>query len=195
YNEAQIRAVADVLVDAKYVRNLEITMNTEHAVKLIKTMSEEYGDRLLIGAGTILNMEDLKAATLAGARFVLSPTIMDDEMLKYCHDHKVLAIPGALTPSEIYQMHRKGAYAIKVFPANEMSFGYAKKVIEPLGNINLMAVGGVTCDNVQSYLKGGYTHIASAGGIFKKEDIISQNHDALKASLKQFEEMLETVNS
>lgn len=192
YNYEQVRTIAQTLADnSRSVKNIEITMNTENALEIIRKISKEFGDKLSIGAGTVVTYEDLVAAIDAGAKFVLSPVSYTKKMLDYCKEHNVISIPAALTPSEIYNQFSLGADIVKVFPANEFSHSYAKKVCEPLGNLPLMAVGGVNASNVKEILSsGGYTYAGSAGGIFKKEDIKAQNVDGLKESLKLFEDQI-----
>ncbi|CAM2875254.1 bifunctional 4-hydroxy-2-oxoglutarate aldolase/2-dehydro-3-deoxy-phosphogluconate aldolase [Erysipelothrix tonsillarum] len=190
YNYEQVRTVAEVLVGSK-VRNMEITLNTEGAIDIIKKISDEFQDHLLIGAGTVLSLEALKKAHHAGAKFALAPNMMSKEMLTYCNKNNIIAIPGSFSPSEISESFRNGADIVKVFPANELSYSYAKKVCEPLGSLPLMAVGGVNEKNVREVLNSGYQYVGSAGGIFKKEDILNQNKEGLNASLRLFESGLE----
>lgn len=190
YTYEQVRAVAGVLVDATYVKNMEVTLNTEGCFDTIKGLSEEFGDRLNIGAGTVLDIDNLKRAVDCGAKFALAPDMMTAEMIDYCNENDIVSVPGAYSPSEIRECFRRGCDIVKVFPANELSHSYAKKVCEPLGNLALMAVGGVNAGNVAEVLDGGYSYVGSAGGIFSKADILSSNVEGLKASLARFEEAL-----
>ena len=185
----QVRAVATTLVGS-FVQNMEITMNTENALDIIKKISDEFKGKLFIGAGTVVTFKELIDAIDAGAKFVLSPVAFTREMIEYCKKHNVIAIPAAFTPSEIYSQISMGADIIKIFPANELSHDYARKVCEPLGDLPLMAVGGVNASNVKEILSSGYKYVGTAGGIFKKEDIKTLNYDGLKESLKFFEAQL-----
>lgn len=191
YTYEQVKTVCDVLKMGTKVKNVEITLNTEGALDTIQKIVSQYQGELCIGAGTVVDFDDLKAVISLGVSFVLSPVGFTQEMIYYCKEHHVTSIPAALTPSEIYHQIQMGADMIKVFPANEVSWNYAKKVCEPLGTLPLMAVGGVNRGNVKEVLtKGGYTYAGSAGGIFKKEDILQQNQENLKKSLLIFEEQL-----
>lgn len=191
YTYEQVKTVCDVLTSGKKVKNVEITLNTKGAMDTIKQIVTQYQGELCIGAGTVVHFEELKAVIALGVSFVLSPIGFTKEMLTYCKEHKVVSIPAAFTPSEIYSQIQLGADIIKVFPANEVSWNYAKKVCEPLGNLPLMAVGGVTEENIHKILtEGGYMYAGSAGGIFKKEDILQQNVENLKQSLLLFEKQL-----
>jgi 2-dehydro-3-deoxyphosphogluconate aldolase/(4S)-4-hydroxy-2-oxoglutarate aldolase len=189
YTWPQVQVLAQLLSEqGENVRNIEITLNTENAFEIIGELHKAYQKTLNIGAGTVQTLEELKSAVAAGAQFVLSPRMMTKEMLDYCRQHQVISVPGAFTASEIGQMMDYGADYIKIFPANELSMSYAKKVIEPLGNARLMAVGGVTQENVKAYFENGYTNVGTAGGIFKREDILSGNVEKLSQSLRAFEQ-------
>lgn len=186
YDADQACGVARVLVGSK-VKNMEIALNTDGAFETIRALSEGFSDKLNIGAGTVLTLEQLKRAADAGACFVLAPSMMSQEMVDFCHENSILCIPGAYSPSEIRECFQRGADIVKVFPANELSKSYARKVCEPLGDLKLMAVGGVNEKTLPEYLAGGYAYVGSAGGIFKKADILAGNEDAMRASLKAFE--------
>lgn len=190
YSYEQVEVVASVMAKSKIINNIEVTLNTENALSIIKKISEKYSEVLNVGAGTVLTMSDLKGAIEAGAKFILSPVTMSKNMIDYCIQNDVIAIPGATTPSEIYCMHQFGAPIVKVFPSNEFTYNYAHKIVEPLGQLQLMAVGGVNHKTVNNYFDGGYTHVGSAGGIFNKEDIILMNESALIKSLRDFELLL-----
>ena len=190
YTYEQVRSVAEVLLDSQYVRNMEIALNTENAYDIIRKISAEYRGRLNIGAGTVQTYDELLKAIDAGAEFVLSPRMMTEQMLQHCRDQGILSVPGAFTPSDIADQIEKGADIIKVFPANELSFGYAKKVCEPLGDLALMAVGGIHRDNVKEALASGYRYVGTAGGLFPKEAILSMDQEKLAENLRLFETAL-----
>lgn len=192
YTYNQVKAVIEVLVDSP-VHNVEVTMNTPEAALLLQKLSSEYGSDINIGAGTVLTLEELQIAHKAGATFVLAPTLLSKEMFDYCKEHEILSVPGAFTPTEIAHAFALGADIVKVFPANEVSYGYAKKVCEPLGNLPLMAVGGVTTDTIAEVFAGGYTYVGTANGIFNKKDILTENKTALKHSLDRLKKELERL--
>lgn len=187
YSYDQVRSVAEVLLDSRYVKNMEVTLNTEGCFETIEKLSNEFGSRLNIGAGTVLDIGNLKRAVACGARFALAPDMMTSEMITYCNNNDVVSIPGAYSPSEIHECFRRGCDIVKVFPANELSHSYANKVKEPLGDLKLMAVGGVNASNIKDVLSGGYSYVGSAGGIFKKEHILEMDSESLAADLHAFE--------
>lgn len=190
YNYEEVRCVAEVLTTSKYVRNMEITLNSEDPYTIIQKISEEFGEVLNVGAGTVQTIDELKKAIDAGAKFVLSPRMMSQEMLDYCKKMNVISVPGSFTPSEVALSLSMGADVVKIFPANEVSYEYAKKIIEPMGNLPLMAVGGINKNNVKNALDAGYQYVGTAGGLFNKKDIQDLNAEALIQSLKEFEEKL-----
>lgn len=147
---------------------IEITMNTEGAPKLIKKMVKASKNHLTIGAGTVLAMDSLKKALDAGATFIVLPTLID-EVVEYCVKNKVPVFPGALTPQEIYGAWRAGATMVKVFPAKFFGPLYFKEIKGPFADIELLACGGVTPDNIQSFFSCGASAVAFGGSIFKKE--------------------------
>ena len=128
YNVEQVRTVAEVLLHAKYVRNMEITLNTDNAYEIIRIISDEFQGKLNIGAGTVQTYDELKKAVDAGAKFVLSPRQMTEDMLAYCKERGIVSVPGSFTPSEIGDQFAMGADIVKIFPANELTIKYAKKV-------------------------------------------------------------------
>ena len=192
YTYNQVKAVVETLVDSP-VHNVEVTMNTPDAASLIQRLSCEYGSVINIGAGTVLTIDELKLAHKAGATFVLSPALLSEEMFAYCKEHGILSVPGAFTPTEVARAFALGADIVKVFPANEVSYSYAKKVCEPLGNLPLMAVGGVTTQNIAEVFAGGYRYVGTANGIFNKNDILAENKAALNLSVRKLTEELERL--
>lgn len=188
YTYEEVRCVARVLkeVDSPYVRNMEITLNSEDPYTTIRKIAEEFGQVLNVGAGTVQTYDELVLAIDAGAAFVLSPRQMSKQMLDYCKEKGVLSVPGSFTPSEIAESFANGADIVKVFPANEVSYSYAKKVCEPMGDLALMAVGGVNRANVKEVFASGYQYIGTAGGLFNKADIKAQDVEKMKESLTLF---------
>lgn len=187
YNVDQVRAVAEVLLQAKHVKNMEITLNTDNAYKIIRTISDEFQGKLNIGAGTVQTYDELVKAVESGAKFVLSPRQMTADMLAYCKKKGIVSVPGSFTPSEIGEQFAMGADIVKVFPANELSLKYAKKVCEPMGDLKLMAVGGINKENVREALDSGYKYVGTAGGLFPKDQIVQMDKARMLMSLKEFE--------
>jgi 2-dehydro-3-deoxyphosphogluconate aldolase/(4S)-4-hydroxy-2-oxoglutarate aldolase len=154
-----IVAISKALRDGG-VRTLEITVETPKVLTLIEKVADELGDEVIVGAGTVLDPETARAAIMAGARFIFSPTV-NAETIRITKRYGVLSIPGALTPTEILNAYEQGADLIKVFPAGVFGPGYLKDVHGPLPHIPLMPTGGLNLANVGEYMKAG----AVAAGI------------------------------
>lgn len=165
---------------------VEITLNRRDSVDIISSMVQKYGERISVGAGTVLSMEHLISVVKAGADFVLSPTVFTKEMLAYCRVHKVLSVPGAYSPSEILQSFRDGADIVKIFPASTVGSRYFRDLQAPLGRRPFMAVGGINANNVEEYFKAGASFVGIASGLFNKEDVLAHNLAGMRRAVKDF---------
>ena len=164
---ADVVKIAEALFSGG-IRVLEITMNSEAPLRVIKTISDALGDKMIIGAGTVLDAESAKQAVAAGARFILSP-IANSDIIKTAKDIGAVSIPGAFTPTEIYNAYKNGGDIIKVFPA--ISPSYIKDISGPLPQIKLLPTGGINLENILEYKKAGAAGfgIGSALADTKKE--------------------------
>ncbi len=147
---------------------LEITMNTEGAPGLIRSMVAAASGRLAIGAGTVLTLDDLEAALDAGASFIVSPTLVP-QVVERCVARGVPVFPGALTPQEIHAAWTAGATMVKVFPAAAFGPAYFREIKGPFADIELLACGGVTPENLPAYLAHGASAVAFGGSIFRRD--------------------------
>ncbi len=150
------------------LKAIEITMNTPGAPSLIKYMIKAARKKLVIGAGTVLTNDDMQRGLDAGATFIVLPTLVN-EVVSYCVKNKIPVFPGALTPQEIYNAWRAGATMVKVFPAKFFGPDYMKQIKGPFQDIELLACGGVTSENIRLFFNCGASAVAFGGGIFKKE--------------------------
>lgn len=157
--EDDILNIANALYDGG-INILEITAETPGFLDIISQVSNTFGDKVVVGAGTVLDPETARVAILHGAKFIFSPTV-NLETIKMAKRYGAISIPGAMTPTEILTAYENGADIIKVFPANTLGPKYLKDVHGPLPHIPLMPTGGVNIDNVKDYFKFG----ASAVGI------------------------------
>lgn len=145
---------------------LEITLTTPGALECIETLSRE--DDAIVGAGTVLSTEDVKAVADAGGRFALSP-VFDPEVVSAAHRLGLLAVPGTSTPTEILAAHRHGARLVKVFPAGALGGAdYIRAVRGPLPNIPLVPTNGVTSDTLADYLDAGAVAVGIGAEVFPK---------------------------
>lgn len=140
---------------------LEITMTVPGAVRVIEEVSMRYGTDALVGAGTVLDGETARACIRAGARFVVSPAL-NLETITVCRSNDVAVLPGALSPTEVFQAWSAGADFVKVFPAGAVGgASYIKSLKAPLPQIELVPTGGVSLKTAADFIKAG----ASALGV------------------------------
>lgn len=131
---------------------VELTLNSPGALPAIEALSGTMGNRMLVGAGTVLDAAGARNAVAAGARFIISPTL-DADTIRTTLDLGAVSIPGAYTPTEVLQAHRAGGQIIKVFPAQ--SPAYIRDIMAPLSHIPLMPTGGVGVANIADFKKAG----------------------------------------
>lgn len=134
---------------------LEITMTVPGALGLMQAVAERYGSELLLGAGTVLDPETARACILAGAQFVVSPSL-NLETVALCRRYSVPILPGALTPTEVVTAWQAGADAVKVFPCGAVGgASYIKALKAPLPQIDLVPTGGVSLKTAADFIKAG----------------------------------------
>lgn len=148
---AMVLPVAEALYDGG-IRLVELTLNSPGALPAIEALTATFKDRMLVGAGTVLDAADARNALTAGARFIISPTL-DADTIRITRDLGAVSIPGAYTPTEVLQAYRAGGQIIKVFPAQ--SPAYFRDLRAPLAHIPLMPTGGVGIENIIDFKKAG----------------------------------------
>ncbi|MEE1315167.1 MAG: bifunctional 4-hydroxy-2-oxoglutarate aldolase/2-dehydro-3-deoxy-phosphogluconate aldolase [Faecalimonas sp.] len=149
----------------------EVTFRTEAAEESIRLMAEAYPE-MLIGAGTVLTIDQVKRAVAAGAKFIVSPGF-DAEVVDYCIKKEILVLPGCVTPTEVAQAVKRGLEVVKFFPAEQFG-GVAtiKALAAPYTNTKFMPTGGVSAKNLKDYL--GFKKIVACGGSWMvKGDLIA----------------------
>lgn len=143
------------LAEAMYaggIRLLEVTMNSEDPLHVIREVSAAMGDTMIIGAGTVLDAATARQAAEAGARFLLSP-ILEPAVIQTARELGIVSIPGAYTATEVYAAYKLGADMIKVFPAT--SPAYIRDIAAPLPKMHLLPTGGITPENIGEFHKAG----------------------------------------
>lgn len=171
------------------LETLEITMNTPHAGSLIQKAKKAGQSRLMLGAGTVLDRDSLKQALDSGATFIVTPVLIR-EVIEYCVKNKIPVFPGALTPQEIYNAWKEGATMVKVFPARFFGPEYFREIKGPFGDIELMAVAGVTPQNMREYFACGASAIAFGASVFRKEWLQKREYSRIAACLRSYLELL-----
>jgi 2-dehydro-3-deoxyphosphogluconate aldolase / (4S)-4-hydroxy-2-oxoglutarate aldolase len=149
----KLRAIVDALAGGG-IRALEVTMTVPRAVDLIREIARTLPDGFLLGAGTVTNAETARQVIDAGAAFVVGPILRTD-VIRACHARDVTAIPGCLSPTEMFAAHECGVDVVKVFPATSLGPQFIKDIRGPLPFLKMMPTGGVTIDNAADWLRAG----------------------------------------
>jgi len=183
--------VADAIREAKGSL-IEITMSVPGAIDVIKELATKYGDEVIMGAGTVLDTETGRAALLAGAQFIVTPTL-DLDLIQLAHRYSAVIIPGALTPTEILTAWNAGADMVKVFPAAQVGGPeYIKALKGPLPQILLVPTGGVNLQNAGAFIRAGATALGVGGELVDKKalkekrlHVITENALAFFKAIKE----------
>ena len=160
----------------------ETWKNTAAAIEAVE---KEFGDRVLVGAGTVITPEQVSMTYNAGGHYLVTPTTQP-EIIRMGKALGMGLYPGAFSPSEILEAWNAGADAVKVFPAGSLGPGYIKAVRAPLGHIPLMAVGGVNEKNAAEYMKAGCVGIGAGGNLVNREWIENGEWDKVTALAREF---------
>ena len=144
------------------VAALEVTFTVPGAASVIETLSKEYKNEMIIGAGTVLDPETARIAILSGSQFVVSPALNPDTA-RLCNRYQIPHMPGTGTVKEVIDAMEAGAEIIKIFPSEGLGPGFVKAVRSPLPQAQLMPTGGVSLDNVADWIKAGCIAVGVSG--------------------------------
>jgi 2-dehydro-3-deoxyphosphogluconate aldolase/(4S)-4-hydroxy-2-oxoglutarate aldolase len=158
-------------------RVLEVTLSTPGAVEIIAELSRD--DRLLVGAGTVLTVEQARAAAQAGARFLVSP-VLDLDVVGEGARLGCVVIPGCATPTELWRAHRAGAPLQKLFPAPAGGPTWLRSVLAPMPFLRVIPTNGVEADNASAWLAAGAFAVGFARSLFVPEDLAARAWDTIE---------------
>jgi 2-dehydro-3-deoxyphosphogluconate aldolase/(4S)-4-hydroxy-2-oxoglutarate aldolase len=165
---------------------IEITMSVQGAIDVIKELAQEYKEEIIMGAGTILDAETGRAALLAGAQFIVSPTLNLD-LIELAHRYSAVVVPGAATPTEILTAWNAGADMVKVFPAAQLGGpGYIKALRGPLPQILLVPTGGVNLQNAGAFIQAGAAALGVGGELVDKAAIKEGKFSVITENTRAF---------
>ena len=171
---------------ASGITTVEITMTVPGAIRVLETLASQLGGKVLLGAGTVLDPETARLAILAGAEFLISPTL-NPKVIEMTRRYGKVSIPAGLTPTEILAAWEAGADFVKVFPCGSMGGAdYIKAVKAPLPQVEMIPTGGVTLDTAADFLRAGAAAIAVGGEIVDKKAVASRNWDVITENARKF---------
>ncbi len=157
----------------------EITFTVPDAIDVIRQVRKEVGDSIVLGAGTVLDPETARAALLAGAEYIVAPTVNLD-VIRLCRRYDKPVMPGALTPTEVVSAWEAGADVVKIFPADLGGPSYLKALRGPLPQIRMMPTGGVDLDTAESFLKAGACCLGVGGSLVEPKAIAAGDFARLR---------------
>lgn len=158
---------------------VEATLNSDGALGMISRWREQYGDRMRIGAGTVLDVNMAKEAVSAGAEYLIAPNL-DEAVVNYAREQSIDVYPGAMTPSEIVRAWNAGATAVKIFPMASMGLAYLREIRAPLSHIPMIATGGVRLDNINQFIQAGATAVGLGGSIVNMDLVKEGRFDEIE---------------
>ncbi len=177
-NSADELIEAAAAIHAGGVDVIEVTMTTPNALQVINDVSSTYGDKVLVGAGSVLDAETARAVMLSGADFVVSPATKPD-VIEICNRYGKVVIPGAFTPTEILMAWEIGADYVKVFPSSSVGADYIKDVKAPLPQIPLVPTGGINAENAADFITAGATALGVGSALVNNQLIAAGEFETL----------------
>lgn len=180
--------VAEALL-AGGVEVMEVTFTVPRAHQVLERVTERLGDRILLGAGTVLDPETARIALLSGAEFIVSPTV-NVEVIKLCRRYDKLVMPGALTPTEVLTAWEAGADIVKIFPSDLTGPAYLKSLAGPLPQIRMMPTGGVNLQTAADFLRAGAFALGIGGSLVDPRAVAAGDLKKIESLAAQYVEIV-----
>jgi 2-dehydro-3-deoxyphosphogluconate aldolase/(4S)-4-hydroxy-2-oxoglutarate aldolase len=182
--EAALRAAEAIYRGG--IRAVEVTMTVPGALKVLEKVADQYGDRLTLGAGTVLDPETARACMLAGAEFFVTPALKLST-IEICHRYSKVIMPGALTPTEVQTAWEAGADMVKIFPCGNLGGPkYIQALKAPFPQIEMVPTGGVKLDNVGDFLRAGAAAVAVGAEMVNAQALADGRLDLIEETARQF---------
>lgn len=173
------------------VTAIEVTADTPGAMGMIDAVAAELeGEDVIVGAGTVLDPETARAALLAGAEFIVAPTV-NEAVIEVCNRYGAVVAPGAATPTEVVTAYEAGADVVKVFPASSLGPEYISSLKGPLGHIPLMPTGGIDLDNAATFINAGGLAVGVGSALVDKQAVANGNFERLTERAEAFVNAIE----
>ncbi len=172
----------------------EVTFTVPNALDVIREAKRQLGDQVLLGAGTVLDAESGRAALLAGAEFLVAPSL-NLEVIRLCRRYDKLVMPGAFTPTEVLTAWEAGADIVKVFPADVVGPGFFKALRGPLPQVKLMPTGGVDLNTAGEFLRAGAVCLGVGGQLVDVKAIAQRDFSRITQLARQYVEIVKQHRS
>ncbi|REJ86794.1 MAG: bifunctional 4-hydroxy-2-oxoglutarate aldolase/2-dehydro-3-deoxy-phosphogluconate aldolase [Planctomycetota bacterium] len=187
----QLVDVAEALCEGG-IDVIEVTFTVSRVVEIISAVRDRLGDRILLGAGTVLDAATARTAMLAGAEFIVTPVVQRD-VIETCRRYDKLVMAGALTPTEILAAWEAGSDIVKVFPADVGGPSYLKAVHGPLPYIRLLPTGGVNLETLPAFVRAGAAAVGLGSALINDSVLKSSNLDEIRARAAEYVECMRSA--
>lgn len=174
------------------VQAIEITYTVPGATEVIEELNGEFGDGLIIGAGTVLDPETARIAILAGAKYIVSP-YLDEQTARLCNRYQIPYLPGVMTIKDVVAGLECGAELLKVFPGELMGPKMIRAIKGPIPQANLMPTGGVSIGNVAEWIHAGAVAVGAGGSLIGNPEV--DGYSKITETAKQFIEQIEIARN
>ena len=164
---------------------IEVTFTVPGAAEIVAEVSKKMGDRVLLGAGSILDTETARVAILAGASYVVAPVVKPD-VIALCHRYDKLVMPGAFTPTEVLSAWEAGADIVKIFPAETGGPAHLKALKGPLPQIRMMPTGGVNLETLPKFVAAGACAVGLGGALVEKSALANGDMNRIRDLAGQY---------
>lgn len=171
------------------VEAIEVTFTVPGAHRVIEQVAAKLGDKVLLGAGTVLDPETARIAILSGAEFIVGPGVNVD-VIQLCRRYDKAVLPGALTPTEVITAWQAGADIVKIFPSELTGPGYIKALRGPLPQIRMMPTGGVNLDTAAEFLKAGACALGIGGSLVEAKAVANKDMARIESLARQYIEIV-----
>jgi 2-dehydro-3-deoxyphosphogluconate aldolase/(4S)-4-hydroxy-2-oxoglutarate aldolase len=187
-------AIAEAIASGG-VSILEITMTVPGAIGAIEKVTSRYGKEVLVGAGTVLDPETARICILAGAEFIVTPSLKTST-IEMCKRYSKVVIPGALTPTEVVAAWEAGADFVKVFPCDNVGGAkYIKALKGPFPQIDLIPTGGVNLNTAEEFIIAGSAALAVGSELVDKAAVVARDFQKISENARRFMEAVKSARS
>lgn len=171
------------------VEAVEVTFTVPGAHRVIEHVADRLGDKILLGAGTVLDPETARAALLAGAEYIVTPTV-NVNVIELCRRYDKAVLPGALTPTEVLTAWEAGADIVKIFPSDLTGPGYLKALRGPLPQVRVMPTGGVNLQTAANFLRAGACALGIGGSLVEPKAVANRDLARIESLARQYVEIV-----
>ena len=189
----QLASVAEALYEGG-IDVIEVTFTVPGVLDILSAVRQRLGNRILLGAGTVLDAESARAALLAGAEFIVAPNVNPD-VIRLCRRYSKVVMPGAFTPTEVVAAWEAGADIVKIFPAEVGGPAYLKALRGPLPQVRFLPTGGVNLETLPGFVRAGAAAVGLGSALVEKQAVEEGNLQRIRELAARYVELMQQVRS